>query len=119
MAERSVWFESHLFADPAGRRARAAAARLGADVHEQILAAGDLLAVTPAAVAQQFYRHAAAVWTSVGAEDFARWVGLGKDLLTVEPANRDAALAYFSVTPKAVHSAGIATLAAWCAIGRE
>jgi len=116
---RSLWFESHLFADPAGRRARVAAEQLGTDVHEQILAVGDQLATTSAAVAQQFYRHAAAVWQAVGANDFARWADGGQELLTVEPANRDAALAYFSVTPKAVARGGIAELAAWCAIGRE
>jgi hypothetical protein len=116
---RSLWFESHLFADRAGRRARLAAERLGADIHEQILTLGDQLAATSAAVAQQFYRHAAAVWLALGAEDFGRWVGLGQDLLTVEPANRDAALAYFSVVPKAVARGGIAALAAWSTIGRD
>jgi nitric oxide reductase NorD protein len=119
MADRSLWFESHLFGDPAGRRARALAARLGADVHAQILAIGDHLAATSAAVAQQYYRHAAAVWQALGAEDFRRWAGLGTDLLTVEPANRDAAQAFFSVPPRAVRCGGVAALASWCAIGRE
>src|SRR6185295_12042951 len=119
MADRSLWFESHLFADASGRRARAAAERLGDEVHARILGVGDRLAATSAAVAQQFYRHAAAMWQTLGADDFGRWVGLGQDLLTVDPANRDTALAFFSVTPKAVASGGIVELAAWCAIGRR
>ncbi len=118
-ATRSLWFESHLFADRAGRRARTAATQLGAAAHEQILVAGDQLAATSAAVAQQFYRYAAAVWQAVGADDFTGWVNRGQDLLTVEPANRDAALAYFSVPPAAVARAGSAALTAWCGIGRE
>ena len=58
-ATRSLWFESHLFADRGGSpRARGSGA-LGTGVHEHILTAGDQLAATSAAVAQQFYRHAA------------------------------------------------------------
>src|SRR5689334_14203649 len=116
MTDRFLWFESHLFADRAGRRAGEAAERLGAETHEHILIAGDRLAATSAAVAQQFYRHAAAVWHGLGADDFARWVALGQDLLAVEPPNRDAALAYFSVAPKAVAAVGVAGLSAWCAV---
>src|SRR5262245_39578687 len=117
MAERSLWFESHLFADRAGRRAREACEQLGPDVHEKILVAGDRLAGVSAAVAQQFYRHAAAVWRALGPGDFDRWFGLGHELLANEPSHRDAALAYFSVAPRVVAAAGVARLAAWCEIG--
>ena len=116
---RSLWFESHLFADRAGRRAREAGERLGPQIHEPILAAGDRLAAASPAVAQQFYRHAAAVWEVIGADEFDRWLVFGQDLLGSEPSHRDAALAYFSVTPKAVASAGIQRLSAWCATGKR
>jgi nitric oxide reductase NorD protein len=116
---RSLWFESHLFADRAGRRARVACERLGAPVHERILQAGDRLASASPAVAQQFYRQAPGIWLAVGAEDFDRWTDLGRNLLTNDVAHRDAALAYFSVAPKAVARAGLARLAAWCALGKR
>jgi nitric oxide reductase NorD protein len=119
MPDRSLWFESHLFADRAGRRAREAGERLGPSIHEQILAAGDRLAAASPAVAQQFYRHAAAVWQTSGPDTFDRWLAFGQDLLGDEPSHRDAALAYFSVTPKAVASAGINHLSAWCATGKR
>jgi nitric oxide reductase NorD protein len=117
MADRSLWFESHLFADRRGRRARADCEQLGAQAHEVILAAGDRLASTSPVVAQQFYRHAAAAWQAFGADDFARWVDLGVALLTSEPAQRDSALAYFCVAPKALARGGLERLEAWCAAG--
>jgi nitric oxide reductase NorD protein len=117
MSERSLWFESHLFADRTGRRAREACEQLGPGVHGQILAAGDRLARVSAAVAQQFYRHAAAAWRAFGAVDFERWFMLGHGLLAGEPAHRDAALAYFSVSPKGAAAAGIGRLALWCETG--
>jgi nitric oxide reductase NorD protein len=117
--ERSLWFESHLFADRAGRRAREACERLGPQIHEEILAAGDRLAAVSPAVAQQFYRHAPAVWEAIGADEFERWLAFGQDLLGNEPSHRDAALAFFSVTPKAVARAGMQRLSAWCATGKR
>jgi nitric oxide reductase NorD protein len=119
MTDRSLWFESHLFADRAGRRAREAGERLGPQIHEQILAAGDRFAAASPAVAQQFYRHAAAVWHALGPDGFGRWLVFGQDLLSSEPSHRDAALAYFSATPKAVADAGILRLSAWCATGKR
>jgi nitric oxide reductase NorD protein len=119
MTDRSLWFESHLFADRAGRRAREACDRLGPQIHEHILAAGDRLAAASPAVAQQFYRHAAAVWQTVGPDEFDRWLVFGQDLLSNEPSHRDSALAYFSVTPNAVASAGLDRLSAWCATGKR
>ncbi|MFI5397361.1 MAG: VWA domain-containing protein [Candidatus Binatia bacterium] len=117
MADRSLWFESHLFADRRGRRARTDCEQLGVQAHEVILAAGDRLASTSPVVAQQFYRHAAAAWRAFGGDQFARWVDLGATLLSSEPAQRDAALAYFSVAPKALARAGLERLDAWCAAG--
>jgi nitric oxide reductase NorD protein len=124
MTERSLWLDARLLAERAGRRARAAAEQLGARVHDAILVVGDDLAAASPAVAQQFYRHAAAVWRSCGAEDFARWVALGRELLRTEslsspPEQRAAALAYFSVAPAAVAQAGIARMAAWCDLSRR
>jgi len=116
---RSLWLESHLFADRAGRRAREAGERLGSAVHEKILLDGDRLASASAAIAQQFYRHAAAVWQALGARDFDRWFDLGHDLLTGAAPQRDAALAYFSITPKAVANAGMERLTTWCATGKQ
>ena len=113
MSIRSLWFESHLFADRAARRARAASAALGTVVHEHILASGDRLAKESAIVAQQFYRNAAAVWQAVGAADFERWVELGEALLRGEGAHRDAALAHFSVAPDAVAVCGVAGIESW------
>ena len=119
MADRSLWFESHLLGDRAGRRARAACARLGAATHEQMLRIGDQLASTSSAVAQQFYRNAAPVWDALGPDDFTRWVALGEGLLTTEPGLRDAALAFFSVAPTTIARAGIHALTSWCATGRR
>jgi nitric oxide reductase NorD protein len=114
---RSLWFESHLLADRAGRRALAAAERLGPGVHETILVAGDRLAAASPVVAQQFYRGAAAGWQAFGADGFSRWVNMGYALLTREPALRDAAQAYFSVAPKALARVGLDRLRRWCDIG--
>lgn len=117
MADRSLWFESHLFADRAGRRARAAAERLGPAVHETILAAGDRLATASPVVAQQYYRRAAAVWQVFGAQGFGRWLEMGHALLTREPALRDAALAYFGVESRGLGRIGLDRLRGWCDIG--
>ena len=84
-----------------------------------MLEAGDQLARSSPVVAQQFYRAAAAVWELLGAEEFTRWYELGYALLQAEPPNRDAALAYFSVAPRAVAQAGLPWLRGWCARGTE
>jgi len=119
MGDRSLWFESHLFADPRGRRARRECEGLGAQVHECILAAGDRLAAASVAVAQQYYRVAPAAWVVLGAAEFAAWVDLGAAVLAGGPAQRDAALAYFSVPAKAFARAGLPRLRAWCTAGME
>ena len=59
------------------------------------------------------------MWQAVGPDDFDRWLVFGQDLLGNEASHRDAALAYFSVAPKAVASAGIEHLSAWCATGKR
>ncbi|MBP1685827.1 MAG: hypothetical protein H6Q33_1970 [Deltaproteobacteria bacterium] len=119
MVDRSLWFESHLFADARGRRARRECERLGPRVHERILAAGDRLAAASPAVAQQYYRIAAAAWLTFGAEGFGAWVELGAGVLAGGPAQRDAALAYFSVPAKTLGRAGLQRLRAWCALGMQ
>src|SRR5512139_977986 len=117
MAVRSLWFESHLFADHAGRRARASAERLGPAICETILAGGDRLAAASPVVAQQDYRRAAAAWQAFGGEGFGRGLDLGQALLTREPALRDAALAYFGVDGKALGRIGLERLQVWCDMG--
>ncbi len=114
---RALWFESHLFGDREGRRAHAAAERLGPQAHTTILAVADRLATASPVVAQQFYRCAWAVWTVLGAESFARWADLGCALLTHDLALRDAALAYFSVRPRALARMGLDRLQTWCEAG--
>ncbi len=114
---RSLWFESHLLAERAGRKAREACERLGTQAHETILAAADRLATASPGIAQQFYRGAAGVWQALGATEFVRWFDLGHGLLVGEPAQRDAAAAYFSVPPRTLAQVGIASLAAWCDTG--
>ena len=116
---RTIWYEAHLLSDRVGRRAREACERLGPGVHERILADGDRLAQSAALVAQAFYKHAAPVWQALGADEFGRWFNLGYTLLTAEPTQRDAALAFFTVPPKVVAAVGTARLAAWCAVGRR
>jgi len=117
MADRSLWFESHLLHDRAGRRARLACERLGAAAHEKILLAGDRLAATSPAIAQQFYRHAADVWQAVGVDDFDRWLRLGEGFLHGSVAHREAAMAYFGVLPRVIAAAGLARVAEWCDAG--
>lgn len=116
---RSLWFESHLFSDRAGRRARDAAERLGAAIHERILANGDRLATLSATIAQQYYKNAAAVWEAAGAADFERWFDLGYGLLTEHQTPRDAAAAYFSLPAKIVTAAGLPKLTEWCLLGSQ
>jgi hypothetical protein len=119
MSQRALWFESHLFADRAGRQARSDCERLGDDVHERILREGDRLAAVSPVVAQQYYKHAAGAWKALGARDFGRWVDLGAQLLALEAGQRDAALAYFSLTARALSAAGIRRIAEWVATGTE
>lgn len=116
-AFRSVWLGSHLLDDPTGAAAHAAAQALGSAVHARLLEVGDGLAAISAVLAQRYYRQAAAVWTAYGAEAFERWVALGESLATVEPTSRDAAMAFFAVTPAGFGRGGLATAADWCALG--
>ncbi|HYD50088.1 MAG TPA: VWA domain-containing protein [Terriglobales bacterium] len=116
---RSLWYESHLLADRAGRQARNECERLGGDIHERILSEGDRLAVASAAAAQQFYRRAAAVWQQLGPVDFQTWVELGQRLLDPAQPSRDSASIYFSLTAATVGRAGLARLRTWCELERE
>ena len=118
-ALRSVWLGSHLLDDAAGAAAHAAAQGLGTAVHAQLLSAGDRLAAGSAVLAQRYYKRAAAVWTAFGADGFARWLGLGENLVTREPLCRDGAMAYFAVAPAAFGKGGLDTAAAWCGLARE
>jgi hypothetical protein len=119
MADRSLWFEAHLFADRSGRRARAACERLGSAAHEVILATGDRLASASPTVAQQFYRHAAGIWNAFGQQGLEQWVRLGEELLQLEQGHREAGLAYFSTSPEVVERAGLPRLQEWCAAARR
>jgi len=119
MTQRALWFESHLFADRAGRQARSDCERLGDAVHERILNEGDRLAAMSPVVAQRYYKHAAGAWKALGASDFGRWVDLGADMLALETGQRESALAYFSVTTKSLAAAGMTRIAEWAAMGTE
>jgi hypothetical protein len=119
MADRSLWFEAHLFADRGGRRARAACERLGAASHDVILTTGDRLASASPTVAQQFYRHAAAVWEALEQTEFQAWVRLGEELLQLEQGHREAGLAYFSTPADVVKRAGLPRLQEWCAAAKR
>lgn len=117
MTQRALWFESHLFADRAGKQARSDCERLGNDVHQRILQAGDRLAAASPVVAQRFYKHAAPVWKALGEVGFGRWLDLGAGLLTPEATHRDAALAYFSVPARALATAGLERIGEWVDAG--
>ena len=116
---RGVWLGSHLLSDPAGAAAHAAAQALGPAVHTQLLEAGDRLAGASAVLAQRYYRRAAMAWRAFGAEGFGRWLALGEALATAEPSCRDAATAFFGVSPAGFGRGGLAAAAAWCALGCE
>ena len=45
-------------------------------------------------------KSGAGAWKALGARDFGRWVELGAGLLAAETGQREAALAYFSVTTR-------------------
>jgi nitric oxide reductase activation protein len=119
MTQRALWFESHLLSDPAGRRARADCERLGEQAHRRILGEGDRLAAASPVVAQEFYKRAAAAWRAFGEAGFKRWVDLGGDLLALETGQRDAALAFFSVSARALATVGVDRLADWAAAAVE
>lgn len=118
MSTRALWFESHLLSEPAGRRAQRAAEALGKEVHEYLLSTGDQLAKDSAIVAQQFYRQAAATWQMLGRADFEIWTSLGMAQLSGDSANRDAALAIFSVPPKVLGQCGMESLRSWDELAR-
>lgn len=119
MADRSLWLDGHLLDDRAGRQAHAAAEALGPEAHAALLARGDALAAVSAAVAQRYYLRAAALFASFGADGFARWADAGDALLRREPAQREAALAYFSVAPRVARAVGADALVAWCRLGGD
>ncbi len=116
---RSVWLGSHLLNEASGAAAHAAAQALGPSVHTRLLEVGDRLAAASAVLAQRYYRRAAAAWSTFGPEGFARWVALGESLATDDPISRDGAMAFFNVPPAGFGRDGLATAAAWCALGRE
>ncbi|MDX2169040.1 MAG: hypothetical protein SF182_18375 [Deltaproteobacteria bacterium] len=118
-AVRGVWLGSHLLDDAEGAAAHAAAQALGAGVHAQLLAAGDRLAGASAVLAQRYYRRAAAVWEVWGADGFARWLGLGEDLVFGEPHCRDGAMAYFALAPTGFGRGGLDAAAGWVGLARE
>src|SRR6185369_5258615 len=77
------------------------------------------LATTSVALAQRYYRRAAAAWKHFGETGFARWVTLGEDLAVTEPVCREGAIAFFAVPPRSFGSGGLETAGAWWQLGRE
>ena len=116
---RSVWLGSHLLNEPTGAAAHAAAQALGPGVHARLLEAGDRLAATSAVLAQRYYRRAAAVWSAFGAEGFARWLALGESLAAGDPACRDGAGAFFTLTASGFGRGRLDAATVWCDLGRE
>lgn len=119
MATRSLWFDSHLLAERAGRQAKAAAEQLGESVHADILRRGDAIAEVSAAVAQRYYLRAAAIHAGLGGAAFARWADDGAAFLHGDTPQRESALAYFSLPTKVALAVGSDGIAAWCSLGRE
>lgn len=77
------------------------------------MAHADALADVSVAVAQRYFLQAPAIITTAGEGEFRRWLEAGAVFLTSEPANREAALEYFSVAAKTVEQGGVDTLVAW------
>ncbi|HVM96162.1 MAG TPA: hypothetical protein VMT89_07220, partial [Candidatus Acidoferrales bacterium] len=116
---RSLWFESHLFTDRAGRRARAACEELGSTIHEEILELGDRVAALSPIIAQQYYKTAPGVWQAAGKATFRSWFDLGFDLLTGDTLPRDAAMAFFAISAKTATAAGLAKLGTWRDLAKD
>ena len=108
------WLDSRAATDPTLGAADRRAAALGPAAHAIVLAAGDRLAAISDALAERFYRHAAAAWEAFGGDGFARWVALGEELA---PVAREGAMAYFALPPARL--GGLAAATAWCRLGRE
>lgn len=113
---RQLWFESHLLSGPDGQEAHRRCAALGEEQHAAILAFGDRLARSSAAAAQQFYRVAAEGVECLGPA-FDDWVTLGITFAERDPGIREAAIAYFSVSPAA--AVGRGDLRHWGALIRR
>jgi nitric oxide reductase NorD protein len=91
--ERS-WLAPHLAVDRSVQAADHAAAQLGDSVHAQLIAAGERLAQHSDATALTFYRRAAQVFGTLGAESFERWFEIGVSLAAGDDA---AARAFFAL----------------------
>src|SRR5262245_52169348 len=118
-AQRSLWLTPRFLQERTCATAHAHAEALGRTIHEELLATGDRLAATSVALAQRYYRRAAAAWKQFGATGFARWVKLGEELATTEPISREGAVAFFAVPPRSFGSGGLETAAAWWQLARE
>ena len=114
---RRAWLARHLADDPALAAADRRAVALGPAVHAAVLAACDRLAEVSTLLALRAYRHAAEACERFGADGAARWLALGEQLVTSEPACREGALGFFAVRPAELGDVDGA--AAWCALGRE
>jgi nitric oxide reductase NorD protein len=117
--ERDLWLNARFLSTPEGAAAQRDLNDINPEVRHVALVAGDRLAAVSVTLAQQCYRHAAAAWQTFGPAGFARWLALGAELATVEPACRDGAEAYFNTAPEAFGDGGVDTATAWCALGRD
>src|SRR5262245_9973780 len=113
-----VWL-THLVASEGGAAAERRAEALGADVHAELVATADRLAVSSAVLAQRCYAQAPGVWQSFGPAGFRRWFAIGDELATGTPRSIEGALAYFAVAPAAIGPGGLAGAAAWCDLARQ
>ncbi len=110
---RNLWLGPHLLNEAEGAAAHRAAAALGEQVHEEILAIGDRLSESSAILAQHYYRNAASAHERLGANGFAEWVALGEEIAGTDPVSREGANAYFSVDVTTLGQRPLATLRAW------
>ncbi len=110
---RNLWLGPHLLNEPEGAAAHQAAAALGPEAHEEILAIGDRLAESSAILAQHYYRNAAAARRALGARGFGEWVAVGEQIAGTDPISREGANAYFSVSVAALGQQPLATLTSW------
>ena len=116
---RALWYETHLFEDAAGKRARRNVEKLDAAVATDLLESGDRLAELSISAAQHFFRQAADVIEHFGVDSFAEWRDGGDSLLREETALREAAIAYFSISASRIQRCGVRHLLQWRDVGRD
>lgn len=118
-AERSLWLTPRFLQNRTAAAAHTRAENLGSGTYDELLRTGDRLAAISVSLAQSYYCRAPAALSRFGRKGFARWVALGEELASHEPACREGAIAYFKVPPKAFGAAGLDSATAWCGLARR